>query len=52
MLYSKFNKKKFKLFILLTKFLHKYALKIRKGHKSFRQFYIVLEHLISLNLLI
>lgn len=49
MLYSKFNKKKFKLFILLTKFLHKYALKIRKGHKNFRQFYIVLEHLISLN---
>ena len=52
MLYSKFNKKKFKLFISLTKFLHKYALKIRKVHKNSRQFYIVLEYLNSIKLLI
>ena len=52
MLYSNFNKKKCKLFISLTKFLRKYVLQIQKVHKSFRQFFIVLEHLNLLNLLI
>lgn len=52
MLYSNFNKKKCKLFISLAKFLRKYVLQIQKVHKSLRQFYIVLEHLISPNLYI